>query len=139
MKSTNQLMDELNNSSDVSSFIRTNNESLDKVGFYEYLELMVQQSGMKKAEIIKKSQLNEVYTYQVFSGKKNPSKDKICALALAMKLDLDKTQRLLKLAGDSVLYPKNSRDCIIISALNKGLTVMETNRILYENSMECLH
>lgn len=61
-------MDELNNSSDVSSFIRTNNESLDKVGFYEYLELMVQQSGMKKAEIIKKSQLNEIYAYQVFSG-----------------------------------------------------------------------
>ena len=52
---------------------------------------------MTKIEVIRISQLNQIYGYQIFAGARLPSKDKIIAIALAMKLDVDTVQRLLTL------------------------------------------
>lgn len=71
-------------------------------------------------------------------GARLPSKDKIIAIALAMKLDIDTVQRLLTLAGEAQLYPKNTRDCILIDAINKGYDVAKLNKVLFENGSQCL-
>ena len=49
-----------------------------------------------------------------------------------------KTQRLLTLAGEAQLYPKNTRDCILIDAINKGYDVAKLNKVLFENGSQCL-
>lgn len=138
MKSTTELMHELSFHEDIDSFLEKNSGSLDKQSFLEYLNLLASQKELTKSKIIKASQINEVYGYQIFAGTRVPSKDKIIAIAVSMKLNVDETQRLLKLAGASVLYPKNSRDCIIIDSINKGTDVTALNSILYEHGLECL-
>jgi len=138
MKSTTELMQELSFHENIDDFLEKNNDSLDKQSFFEYLNLLAAQKKTSKSKIIKASQINEIYGYQIFAGTRIPSKDKIIALALSMELNIDETQRLLKLAEAAVLYPKNSRDCIIIDSINKGTNVTTLNSILYEHGLDCL-
>lgn len=138
MKSTTELMQELSFHENIDDFLEKNNGSLDKQSFFEYLNLLAAQKKTSKSKIIKASQINEIYGYQIFAGTRIPSKDKIIALALSMELNIDETQRLLKLAEAAVLYPKNSRDCIIIDSINKGTNVTTLNSILYEHGLDCL-
>ena len=138
MKPTTQLMNELNGSEDISDFLNDNKESLDKLSFTRYLGELAKQQKMTKIEVINGAQLNQIYGYQIFSGVRLPGKDKIIAIALAMKLDIDTVQRLLTLAGEAQLYPKNTRDCILIDAINKGSSIAELNKVLFENGIQCL-
>ena len=109
MKKTTQLMEELNGSDDINSFLSNNKDSLDRQDFARYLCELVKKKKMTKIEVIRISQLNQIYGYQIFAGARLPSKDKIIAIALAMKLDVDTVQRLLTLAGEAQLYPKIGR------------------------------
>ena len=132
MKKTTQLMEELNGSDDINSFLSNNKDSLDRQDFARYLCELVKKKKMTKIEVIRISQLNQIYGYQIFAGARLPSKDMIIAIALAMKLDVDTVQRLLTLAGEAQLYPKNTRDCILIDAINKGYDVAKLNKVLFE-------
>ena len=67
-----------------------------------------------------------------FSGVKTPSRDKLLAIAVAMKLTLDECQMLLRLARVNELYVKNKRDSIIIFGLMKQLDTKELNALLYD-------
>ena len=120
MKKTTQLMEELNGSDDINSFLSNNKDSLDRQDFARYL-----------CELVKKKKMTKIEA-------RLPSKDKIIAIALAMKLDIDTVQRLLTLAGEAQLYPKNTRDCILIDAINKGYDVAKLNKVLFENGSQCL-
>ena len=85
--------------------------------------------------IITKSQLEQIYAYHIFAGrKKNPSRNKILALALSMELTQKEAQRLLYYAGSERLYPKNAWDSVIIYALNNKMSVDETNALLLKLS-----
>lgn len=138
MKSTSALMNELNGSEDIGAFLSKNKESLDAQSFADYLCRLVKEHKTTKIEVIRQAQLNQIYGYQIFAGTRLPGKDKIIAIALAMKLDVDTAQRLLTLAGEPQLYAKNARDCILIDAINKGIDVAELNRVLLENGAQCL-
>ena len=52
------------------------------------------------------------------------------ALAIAMHLNFDEIQYLLRYAGFSPLYPRNPWDAIVIAALRKGFSVWETDNLL---------
>ena len=39
---------------------------------------------------------------------------------------------------EAQLYPKNTRDCILIDAINKGYDVAKLNKVLFENGSQCL-
>jgi hypothetical protein len=49
-----------------------------------------------------------------------------------MHLNLEETQRLLKIGGGSALYPRNKRDSVIIYAINNAYSVLDCDEILYE-------
>ena len=86
---------------------------------------------MKLAEVVKRSGLNREYAYHIFNGRaKNPSREKILALATAMALNLDEVQYLLRYARQGLLYPRNPWDAVIISALEQKLSVAQTNELL---------
>ena len=46
-----------------------------------------------------------------------------------MSLNLEDSQRLLKLAGVSELYPRIKRDSIILFAINKDLTIEKCDEL----------
>jgi len=93
----------------------------------EYLNELIETKDLKKAEVILQSGLERTYAYQIFSGKKTPSRDKLIALAIGMKLTFDEAQSMLKVNGYAQLYPKHKRDNIIIFAFYKGQNMLELN------------
>lgn len=108
----------------------------DSIG--EYLEYMLVEKGLEKAMVIKESDIQRNYGYQIFSGIKQPGRNKLIALALAMGLTLEETQRGLSIAKEGKLYSKDKRDSIIIYSINKKQTVLETNNLLFEMGEELL-
>ena len=74
-----------------------------------------------------------------YVGRDNPGKDKIIRLCLAAGLDLEETQRALKVSGMPILYPRDKKDATVIFAIEHGLSVISTNELLYQNGLEVLN
>jgi hypothetical protein len=83
--------------------------------------------------------MNEIYAYQIFSGKRKPSRDKLLCLCRGMELNSVETNQLLKSAGFAPLYPKNKRDSIIMFGFEKGQSVVDINEVLYDNGEKTLN
>ena len=130
-KNTGDLFTELKDDKNLNGYLRRNQEEF-VMPLGEYLEKLLAQKNLTKKEVIERSDLNREYVYHIFSGlKKNPSRPKILAIAIAMELDLDEIQYLLRYAGFGLLYPRNQWDAIIISAVEQKFTVAQTNELLY--------
>ncbi|BDF33620.1 hypothetical protein CE91St62_16850 [Lachnospiraceae bacterium] len=97
-----------------------------------YLEQMLVEKGRKKADVIRGSQLDRNYAYQIFSGTRKPTRDKLLALGFGMGLTIEEMQKVLKTSEYPVLYVKNKRDSIILFGLDKQISVGEMNELLYE-------
>jgi transcriptional regulator with XRE-family HTH domain len=98
----------------------------------------VEAKGLKISECLRNSQINESYGYQLFNGKRQPSRSKVIQLALGLSLTLEETNRLLKLAEKSELYVKDQRDAVVMFALNKKWTLYDTEALLIERGLESI-
>jgi hypothetical protein len=129
---TVELLAALRDARTIEEFSRQYGNDYINMSLVQYLEIILETKKLKKAEVIKASNLNKVFAYQIFSGVKNPSRDKLLALAFAMRLTYEECQRMLRLAGVNELYVKNRRDSILIFGFMKGLELIELNHLLYE-------
>ena len=129
-KDTLQLENELAAAESIEEFFAGNEEFFQKFTLAQYLEFLLKEKNLSKAEVAKKSLLNPVYVYHIFGGRKKPSRLKILSLAVAMNLTVKETQRLLYFAGVEKLYIKNSWDSIILFALKNNLSIERTNNLL---------
>ncbi len=130
-KNTEELENELSSSNDIEEYLSTNEGERQDRTLSEYLNELLTVKTLNKAEVIKDSLLEKTYAYHIFAGrKKNPSRKKALALALAMKLSWKETQHLLYYAGCRELYVRNPWDSVIFYALEHGLSVMDTNLLL---------
>ena len=131
-KSTQELLDLLKKSSSFDSYLQDNKAQLGTGQLSVLLEQILEEKHLNKSDCIQKSGLDRIYAYQIFSGLKLPSRDKILALCRGMELNFEEVQQLLKQAGYPVLYPKNQRDCAFIYAFLHELSVMELNFMLHD-------
>ena len=130
-KSTGELFTELKADKNLGGYFQRNSDEF-VLPLNEYLEKLLAEKNLTKKEVIERSGLNREYAYHIFSGlKKNPSRPKILAIALAMELNLDEIQYLLRYARFGALYPRNQWDAVIISAVEQKLSVAQTNELLY--------
>lgn len=129
-KDTLQLENELAAAESFEQFFEDNAENFSNFTLTEYLEYLLKEKNLSKAEVAKKSLLNPVYVYHIFAGRKNPSRLKILAIAVAMNLTVKETQRLLYFAGVEKLYIKNSWDSVILFALENNFDIERTNNLL---------
>lgn len=137
-KPTSELMDALTTSTSIDKYIKSEGEHFIDEPLFSYLSKLTEEKGLKKSQVIKDAEMNEIYGYQIFSGSRVPSRDKLLSLAFGMRLSLDETQQLLKYAGFSPLYPKSERDSILIWCINHALSLCETNEQLYTHSHDTL-
>lgn len=140
IKQTDELLKELDNTSDINQYLSTNRDELIEQNVAKYLnELLEKKENLTKSKIIKSTSLSESYIYDIFRGEKsNPSRNKLLQIAFAMSLDLETTQKLLKIAKVGILYPRIKRDSIIIFALNKNLDFFECENLLEQSEVEGL-
>ncbi|HJD48420.1 MAG TPA: XRE family transcriptional regulator [Candidatus Mediterraneibacter norfolkensis] len=118
--------------SELHSFTTDTEKSDYKLLFHEYISEFVNASPLSVSEIIQKSRIPRTYGYQILNGSRKPGRDKVISLCLTLSLSLKETQRALTIAKESILYPKNKRDSILIFSINKRLSVDDANDLLYE-------
>lgn len=112
--------------------------NMDSSSFHEYLYRLMEKKEVSVPDLIARACISKTYAYQFINGERLPGRDIILRIALAIQLNLDETQRLLTLAGKSVLYPKQRRDAGILYCIRKKLPLDETNSFLVDLGEESL-
>ena len=135
-KTTDELLNEIKSSKEIESFLSKNETEFAEAQLSEYIELLISEKGLQKSKVVARSGLNRIYAYQIFSGKRFPSRDKLIAIGFGLQLSLEEMDELLKYAGFSTLYARNKRDSIIIFAMNSKKSIFALNDMLFENGFE---
>ncbi len=138
MKQTDALQQELMASSDLSRFLTENEDNFETMDCGACLMRLAEGMDCSKAELARRAGMSTVYLYQVFSGRRRPSRDRMISLCFGLECSVDTAQELLKKTGFQGLYPKNRRDAIILYCLDKGYTLQETNERLFQEHEESL-
>lgn len=115
---------------DLNEYITNTISTNINFNFINYLDKLIKEKNISKANIIKLAGIDRTYGYQIFNGRKNASRDKIIKICIAGKFTIEETNRLLSLGSYTRLYSKNPRDSIIMFSLNKGLSTIETDFLL---------
>lgn len=126
---THDLLEELLNSDDPIQFAAAHD--LTKRTLPEYLQQLLDEKGLRRADVVRDAQISETYGYYIFTGQRNPKRDFVIRIAFAMGCSLLEANRMLQAAGLNGLYCKNRRDAIIIFGLDRGYTLHQTDEQLY--------
>lgn len=139
-KSTQELLELMKNSKSYHDFLKTNKEEVtsEHMKVSRALNIIIAEKNLKKADVIAKSGIETHYAYQIFSGTKTPSRDKVIMLCIGMNLSVEDTQQLLKITGYAQLYSKEKRDNVLLFGIIKNLSIIDINDLLYEMGLELL-
>ena len=144
MKTTNDLMNELKN--DVSDeralkeYLKKNTQfsEISSTAFAEYFGKLLKERGVTNGEIERQTGLEHSFCNKMINGKASVTRNNLLALTIAAGLNLDEIEKCLTLTNNGALYPKDSRDAVIIYSINRRLSLAETNSLLYSKGMELL-
>lgn len=139
-KTTQELLDLMKNSRSYDTYLEENRADIGKqrMRISAALSACLAEKQLSKAEVIARSGIETHYAYQIFSGAKEPSRDKVIMLCLGLALTADETQQLLKVTGYAQLYGRDARDNALLFALVKGMSVIAANELLYDRGLNLL-
>lgn len=137
-KPTDEMMDKLLNSNNIESYLKENQDYFVDLKICDFLSEYIKAKKLTKSHIIKKAEISEIFGFQVLSGTRNPSRNTLLSLCIAMEMNIDEVQSALKIAEIAPLYPKSKRDSIVILGIANGKGVCEINNELYDNNEETL-
>lgn len=138
LKTTNELNHEIKSVTNIEDFLAKNKEHLLKDSLSEHLNALLVQKGVKRADVVRGSLLDRAYVYQIFSGKRIPSRDKLIAIAFGLCLSDEEAQKMLKLSGNRELYLRDERDALILFALQQKKNIFWVNELLCSHSFMAL-
>ncbi len=127
---TEELMKLLNQADSFEQFCRLHADKLADISTADYLTLLLSDHKMTKQQVIEQANLERSSGYQIFSGIRHPRRDTLLRIAIAMRLTLSETQRLLKVAQRGELYPKNRRDAAMIYCIEHRRDMIEAELLL---------
>ena len=130
VKTTAELNHEIKNVTDIEDFLTKNKDQMISDRLPEYLKMLLSQKDIRRADVVRGSLLDRAYVYQIFSGEKRPSRDKLIALAFGLRLSDEETQNMLKLSGNRELYARDERDALLLFALQRKKSILEANDLL---------
>lgn len=139
--STSSLLSRLyktSNLDDVRDFIETYDGEFISTPFHQHIQKLSAERNLIPEHIIKNCGIDRNYGHQLFSGIRQPSRDKVIQLAFGFPLTVEETQDLLKIAGKSPLYPKIKRDAVLLYCLKNQICFMEAQAALQELSLRLL-
>lgn len=136
--STEELNHQIEEATNIEDFLNANREYMLSGSLSQHLTALLAEKKISKADVVRGSLLDRAYVYQIFSGERRPSRDKLLALSFGLRLTADETQKMMKLSGNRELYARDQRDAVILFALRHHKTIMETNELLDANQMPAL-
>lgn len=128
-KLTEELLDELLDAPSIDGYIREHDFAAPSLS--DYLKQLLQEKGLERSRVVRMADLNETFGYQIFTGTRHPSRNKVLQIAFAMALTLKEANRALTAAGANVLNCKDRRDAIIIFCIDRGRSLQKVNEELY--------
>lgn len=137
-KKTEELANELKKSENVNEFLEKNSKQFLPVSVPDFLNSMMIKYDIEKSVLIARSGIVPSYAYQILDGRKNASRDKLCQMAIGFPLTVDETNTLMRCGGYSGLYVRSRRDVLIMYALQKHYSIIQTNEMLLQNGEELL-
>ena len=132
-----EMFAEVRDCKNPKKFFSENNQFIE-FNFPIMLNKNIIDMGLSKTELIKQTNIEKSYFYQILNGRRNPCRDKLLKIAVVMKLSINETQILLIAADKSILYPKRKRDAAIMCCMNKKYNLHETQIFLHEMEIDIL-
>lgn len=137
-KKTEDIRKELAAAPNLAEYLSENQEYFSSKSVPELLEGLYRETKLSKAEVARRSGMSSVYLHQIFSGKRNPSRDKLICLCIGMNVELEGVQALLKNCGFAELYVKDKRDAVILFGITHGQSLHEINDTLFDQGVDTL-
>jgi len=127
---TDELLTLLFKERSLEQFLQRNESAWLLPSFQEFLSGWCKQHQEVPEQVIRRANLEKSFGHQLFSGKRKPSRDTVLQLAFAMKLTVQETQEMLRIARKSLLYPRIKRDAVIIYCIYNRISLADTEIIL---------
>lgn len=128
-KLTEELLNELLDAPSIEGYIKEHDFTAPSLS--EYLKQLLEEKGLERSRVVRMADLNETFGYQIFTGARHLSRNKVLQIAFAMALTLKETDRVLTAAGANVLNCEDRRDAIIIFCIDRGCSLQKVNEELY--------
>lgn len=131
MKSTEELLHQIKEQkTDNVSFLEEADYRCPPISIY--LCGLLAERHMETRDAIRALGLDRSYGYQVFNGTRRPTRNILIRLAFLFRLDLDETNRLLKIGRREALYPRIRYDAAVIFAIERKLSLEQLDALLEE-------
>lgn len=139
-KTTEELTNEILESSDIEQFSKENKNEFVKIGLSDYLKQLLEKYNTNKSTVFFRAQMIESnYGYEIFSGqKKNISRDKLIQICFGFPLTLEEAKTVLRLGNVRPLYSRDERDAYIMFALKNEYDIQRTDELLHEKKLRTI-
>ena len=135
---TSQLLTQIRQSGTFLEVLTSVEES-EEPSFCQQLYEIMKSKGIQPRELIAGTGIDRSYFYHILSGRRIPSRNVTIRITMTMRCTLTETNRLLRLAGLSNLYPRIRREAVLIYAIEHKATPQEANDLLIEAGEEPLY
>lgn len=120
-------------------------ESLDDVlqGIYtdsleKHLQKIINKKGLKNSEVYAAANISKQYFSKLLKGQVKPSKEKMLALAVGLRLNLDETVDFLRIAGYA-LSPISQTDAVVEYFIrHEDYNVLKIDIVLFDYGLDPL-
>lgn len=137
-KTTEQLMHELENASNVEDFVIKNRGEMVDSSLSEYLRRLLEKYQLEKSDVFRRAKMTESnYGYELFrDDTKKASRDKLIQICIGFPLTIEETQEVLRYGKVRTLYPRDERDAYVLFALKKGYDMAQLNDLLFAHGQK---
>ena len=135
---TSTLLDRLFNEPDLEKFMERHADEFETPSFHAYITELCKITGQVPEQVIRQAAIERTYGHQLFNGTRKPSRDKVIQLSFGFQLTPEDTQKLLKIAQKSLLYPRIKRDAAILFCIAHQKDILETQSVLQNLGMTLL-
>ena len=106
--------------------------------FGKHLQQLINKKGLKNSEVYATSNISKQYFSKLLKGKVRPSKEKVLALAVGLRLNIDETVDFLRIAGYA-LSPISQTDKVVEYFIrNEDYNVIKIDIVLFDFGLEPL-
>ncbi len=103
-----------------------------KESFGKYLQKLINKKGLKNSEVYAAANISKQYFSKLLKDQVKPSKEKVLALAVGLRLNTDETADFLKLAGYA-LSPISQTDRVVEFFIeHEDYSVIKINIVLFD-------
>ncbi len=106
--------------------------------FEKHLQQLINKKGLKNSKVYAAANISKQYFSKLIKGQVKPSKEKVLALAVGLKLNMDEAVDFLRLAGYA-LSPVSQTDVIVEYFIRRGdYSVMKIDIVLFDYGLDPL-